>query len=81
MHLSGHSKLCAKFKKMCLEEPVMAHTFLSKLADSLCTYASYQIASGAQVLQIFESWAHHLSEEQFLLFAKVRISIFCMLVC
>jgi uroporphyrinogen-III decarboxylase len=29
-----------------------------------------QVECGAQVLQVFESWAHHLSEEQFLLFAK-----------
>ena len=66
----GHSKICPNFKRMCLEEPVMAHTFLSKYTDSLCLYASHQIDSGAQILQIFESWAHHMSEEQFLTFAK-----------
>lgn len=66
----GHSKLCPNFKRMCLEEPAMAHTFLSKYTDSLCLYASHQIDSGAQILQIFESWAHHMSEEQFLTFAK-----------
>lgn len=66
----GHSKLCATFKRMCLEEPTMAHLFLSKYADSLCQYASHQIESGAQIMQIFESWAHHMSEEQFVAFAK-----------
>eukprot|EP00598_Pedospumella_elongata_P013232 CAMPEP_0185000208 /NCGR_PEP_ID=MMETSP1098-20130426/67570_1 /TAXON_ID=89044 /ORGANISM="Spumella elongata, Strain CCAP 955/1" /LENGTH=363 /DNA_ID=CAMNT_0027527347 /DNA_START=112 /DNA_END=1203 /DNA_ORIENTATION=+ len=66
----GHSKLCTKFKRMCLEDPALATLLLEKLADSLCTYASYQIESGAQILQIFESWAHHLSQEQFVLFAK-----------
>eukprot|EP01038_Epipyxis_sp_PR26KG_P009966 gene9966-13404_t len=66
----GHSKLCAKFKKMCLEDPQSAHLLLSKYADSLCLYASFQIESGAQILQIFESWAHHMSEEQFVEFAK-----------
>jgi uroporphyrinogen-III decarboxylase len=37
------------------------------------------VECGAQVLQVFESWAHHLSEEQFTLFAKVRAHtcIFC----
>ena len=30
---------------------------------------------GAQVIQIFESWAHHLSEDQFNEFAKVISSI------
>ena len=66
----GHSKLCQNFKRMCLEQPALAHEFLSKYADSLCLYASHQIDSGAQVLQIFESWAHHLSEEQWITFAK-----------
>lgn len=45
-----------------------------------------QIESGAQILQIFESWAHHLSEEQFVQFAKVStysiIDIYnCAFIC
>lgn len=39
----GHSKLCRKFKNMCLEQPQMAHAFLDKLADALCVYASHQV--------------------------------------
>ena len=30
-----------------------------------------QVECGAQVIQIFDSWAHHLSEDQFSAFAKV----------
>ena len=55
---------------MCLEDPDLAHALLRKYTDALCVYASYQIESGAQILQIFESWAHQLSEEQFVQFAK-----------
>eukprot|EP01040_Poterioochromonas_malhamensis_P001951 gene1951-2085_t len=66
----GHSKLCKKMKKLCTEDPVLAHRLLQKYTDALCIYASYQIASGAQVLQVFESWAHHLTEQQFITFAK-----------
>lgn len=66
----GHSKLCQNFKRMCLEEPAMAHGFLHKYTESLCLYASHQIESGAQILQIFESWAHHMTEAQFIAFAK-----------
>jgi uroporphyrinogen decarboxylase len=69
----GHSKLCVTMKRLCNEDPVLAHAFLSKYTDSLCLYASHQIESGAQVLQVFESWAHHLTEEQFVLFAKVTL--------
>jgi len=66
----GHTKLCPNMKKMCFDDPALAHTLLDKYTEALCTYASYQIESGAQVLQIFESWAHHLGEEQWLEFAK-----------
>ena len=57
-------------KRMCNEAPQLAHALLSKYADSLCVYASHQIESGAQVMQVFESWAHHLTERQFNTFAK-----------
>ena len=45
----GHSKLCPHIKKMCLENPDLAHAMLRKYTDALCVYASYQIESGAQV--------------------------------
>ena len=45
----GHSKLCPTIKKMCLENPDLAHAMLRKYTDALCVYASYQIDSGAQV--------------------------------
>ncbi len=70
----GHSKLCKHIKGLCLEQPALARSLLDKYTEALCTYASYQIACGAQVLQVFESWAHHLSEEQFLVYAKVNTS-------
>jgi uroporphyrinogen-III decarboxylase len=44
---------------------------LDKFTDSLCEYASFQVQSGAQVIQIFESWSHHMGEETFVAFAKV----------
>lgn len=66
----GHSKLCPNIKKLCLEDPQSAHALLSAYTDNLCKYASFQIESGAQVMQIFESWAHHMSEEQWMAFAK-----------
>eukprot|EP01041_Mallomonas_annulata_P000243 gene243-448_t len=66
----GHSKLCTRMKRLCLEEPAMAAILLDKYADALAEYASYQISCGAQILQIFESWSHHLGEEDWTQFAK-----------
>lgn len=50
--------------------PEVLHAFLSHLADQLVLYCSYQIKSGAQVVQLFESWAHHLSPAQFAVYGK-----------
>ena len=44
--------------------------FLDKLADLIADYACYQIESGAEVIQLFESWAHQLSPQQFRDYAK-----------
>ena len=71
----GHSKLCKNIKGMCYSEPILAHKLLRLYTDALKLYCDYQIESGAQILQIFESWAHHLSEYLFLTFAKVCIQI------
>lgn len=45
--------------------PEILHAFLEKLTDALIVYVGYQIESGAQVVQLFDSWAHHLSPAQF----------------
>lgn len=67
----GHSKLAAKIKTLFYERPDSAHRLLDKLTESLCQYAAFQVESGAQIIQVFESWAHHMSEDQFNAFAKV----------
>jgi uroporphyrinogen decarboxylase len=44
--------------------------FLDKLAQMIGEYACHQIDCGAQVIQVFESWAHQLSPQTFEEFAK-----------
>jgi uroporphyrinogen decarboxylase len=56
---------CRKTKIMMLRSPAVLHALLAHLADALADYAIYQIDAGAQVVQLFDSWAHHLSPEQF----------------
>ncbi|MDJ0556630.1 MAG: uroporphyrinogen decarboxylase family protein, partial [Microcoleaceae cyanobacterium MO_207.B10] len=50
-------------KRMAFCEPDMLHQFLGKLADAIAVYARYQINSGAQVIQMFDSWAGQLSPQ------------------
>lgn len=56
---------CIKTKQIMMNNPQLLHSFLDKLTDALAVYVCYQIESGAQCVQLFDSWAHHLSPEQF----------------
>ena len=60
-----------KIKHMMYHNPDLARKLFDKLAVMAGEYAVHQIDSGAQVIQVFESWAHHLSPADFEKFAKV----------
>jgi len=68
------SKHCLDTKKLMMADEdgdnKCISQFLEKLSDMIGDYACYQIESGAQVIQIFESWAHQLSPKNFEQFAK-----------
>lgn len=63
------SKDYAVIKRMAFTEPEMLHQFLAKLADSIAIYVRYQIDCGAQVVQMFDSWAGQLSPQDYDQFA------------
>jgi uroporphyrinogen decarboxylase len=82
------SKEYLEIKKMAFNEPALLHQILKSLADSIAEYALFQIENGAQLIQIFDSWAGHLSARDYDEFAapyqKVildRVSIIFMTVC
>lgn len=56
-------------KSMAFTEPAMLHQFLAKLADAIAIYVRYQIDSGAQIVQMFDSWAGQLSPQDYEVFA------------
>jgi uroporphyrinogen decarboxylase len=68
------SKHCLTTKKLLMAdaagENACMSLFLDKLANMIGDYACHQIESGAQVIQIFESWAHQLSPKDFTDYAK-----------
>lgn len=55
------SKNYANIKGMAFSEPDMLHQLLGKLAHNIGIYACHQIECGAQVVQLFDSWAGQLS--------------------
>ncbi len=63
------SKDYTVIKSMAFSEPVMLHQLLHKLAEAIGTYACYQIECGAQVVQMFDSWAGQLSPQDYETFA------------
>ncbi|HIK49751.1 MAG TPA: uroporphyrinogen decarboxylase [Oscillatoriales cyanobacterium M59_W2019_021] len=63
------SKTYSVIKGMAFSEPAMLHQLLGKLADAIAVYARYQIDSGAQVVQMFDSWAGQLSPQDYETFA------------
>ncbi|NER36564.1 MAG: uroporphyrinogen decarboxylase [Oscillatoria sp. SIO1A7] len=59
------SKDYRNIKAMAFKEPKMLHKLLKKIADSIAIYLRYQIDSGAQVVQMFDSWAGQLSPQDY----------------
>jgi uroporphyrinogen decarboxylase len=68
------SKHCLETKKMMMAaeegDNDALPQFLDRLAEMIGQYASYQIECGAEVIQVFESWAHQLSPKAFEQIAK-----------
>lgn len=63
------SKDYTVIKSLAFREPAILHTFLEKLADAIAEYVRFQIDSGAQVVQMFDSWAGQLSPVDYDTFA------------
>ena len=63
------SKNYSVIKNMAFSQPAMLHSFLGKIADAIADYVCYQIECGAQVVQMFDSWAGQLSPQDYDSFA------------
>lgn len=63
------SKDYSVIKGMAFSEPEILHKLLGKIAEAIAVYARYQIDCGAQVIQMFDSWAGQLSPQDFDTFA------------
>jgi uroporphyrinogen decarboxylase len=61
----GSSKTFSRAKKLLYQEPKLAHQLLGKLADTITDYLNAQIESGAQAVQIFDTWGGALSAQAY----------------
>ena len=61
----GSSKNFSNVKKMIFNNPKLAHKILDKLADAVSVYLSAKINAGADAVQIFDTWAGILSQDDY----------------
>lgn len=71
------SKTFSVAKKMLFSNPKMAHALLQKITDSTIAYLKAQVVHGADLIQIFDSWAGILSPEQYRQFSLPYIAQIC----
>jgi uroporphyrinogen decarboxylase len=71
------SKTFSKAKKFFYTFPQEAHLLLQKITDSTINYLKAQISAGADMLQLFDSWAGILSPDQYKEFALPYIAQIC----
>ena len=63
------SKTFSKAKAMLYRSPELAHKILQKITDSTIQYLKAQIKAGANLVQLFDSWAGILSPTSYQTFA------------
>src|SRR5215470_16733291 len=65
----GGSKSFAEIKGLAYREPRVLHALLDKIATTVSSYLLFQIESGAQVIQLFDTWAGELNRGDYEEFA------------
>ena len=65
----GHSRTYAEVKRLMLTEPATFARLMELLADTTIAYLLAQVEAGAQVLQLFDSWAGALAPADYERFA------------
>jgi uroporphyrinogen decarboxylase len=65
----GGSKSFAEIKTLAYKEPRVLHRLLDKLASTISSYLLFQIEAGAQVVQLFDTWAGELNRSDYEEFA------------
>jgi len=71
------SKTFSIARRLLYTNPVLAHTLLQKITDTTIAYLHGQVAAGANVLQLFDSWAGELPPAQYRAFAIPYLRQIC----
>ena len=71
------SKTFSKAKKMLYSNPELSHQLLQKITATTIKYLKAQIQAGADLVQVFDSWAGILSYPQYLEFGIKYVKEIC----
>src|SRR5690606_37478235 len=71
------SKTFSEAKKVLYTNPEFAHKLLSMITASTANYQKAQVKAGADLIQVFDSWAGILSPEQYATFSLPYIAQLC----
>lgn len=71
------SKTFSKARKLLYQNPTLAHQLLQKITDTTIAYLKLKVAAGADMLQVFDSWAGILPKAQYSTFAVPYIRQIC----
>jgi uroporphyrinogen decarboxylase len=61
----GGSKNFLHIKRLLYEQPKLAHALFGKIAEALIPYLRMQVAAGAKIVQVFDSWGGELGPREF----------------
>ncbi len=76
--VEGHgSKTFSKARGLLYTDPRLAHALLAKITATTIAYLQAQVAAGAQVVQIFDSWAGTLPPAHYREFSSRYIAEIC----
>lgn len=73
----GGSKTFSQARRMLYQNPEMSNRLLDMITESTISYLKAQIEAGADMVQIFDSWAGILHPDQYDLFSLKYISKIC----
>lgn len=68
------SKTFSKAKRLLYRSPDIAHALLSKITDTIIAYLQHKVAHGADVIQVFDSWAGVLDRDTYSTFCIPYLS-------
>jgi uroporphyrinogen decarboxylase len=71
------SKEFSVARRMAREDPELAHQLLSAISEATLRYLKAQIEAGADMVQIFDSWAGVLGPEEYRLFSLPYLEKIC----